>query len=168
MNIACAWCGKGLGSKPSVENTEELVSHGICEDCSSALLGAKKTSLKDFLDSLKIPVLVVGIDVTVHYANKHAREILHKEMPSIEGLCGGDVFECMYAKQEGCGKTTHCVGCSIRISVTDTYNTSIKHLRTPAYLIQGSPYNNHEVKFLISTEKISDVVFLRIDKVGEH
>jgi hypothetical protein len=169
MDIMCAWCKKDMGSKPSQGVQEGIVSHGICKECASALLGPNKLPLKDFLDAIEIPVLVVGLDVTIHYANKQAREILHKEMPSIEGLWGGKVFECVHAKQpEGCGNTIHCVGCSIRTTITDTMKTGVSYFHTPAYLCQGTPEDNQEIKFLISTERISDIVLLRIDKVGEH
>lgn len=126
MKIVCAWCQKDMGSKLSEENSEGLLSHGVCKECFGALIGPKKLPLKDFLDSIEIPVFVVGLDVTMHYANKHAREFLQKEMPSIEGFWGGDVFECAYAKlREGCGKTIHCVGCTIRNTVTDVNRRAI-------------------------------------------
>jgi hypothetical protein len=46
--------------------------------------------------------------------------------------------------------------------------TGKSHLRSPAYLIQGTPDKNKEIKFLISTEKVGEVVLLRIDKIGAH
>ena len=92
---------------------------------------------------------------------------LQKELPHIEGFKGGDVFECAYAKlPEGCGETNHCDGCSIRKTVMDTFQTGKSHLKTPAYLFHGIPDNNDEIRFLISTEKVKDVVLLRIDEVG--
>jgi hypothetical protein len=123
----------------------------------------------DFLDGLDAPVLVVSSDVIVDYANKHTQDFLQKEMTYIEGFRGGDVFECAYAKlPEGCGKTIHCVACTIRNTITDTFKTGNSHLLTPAYLTQGKPDDTQEIKLLISTEKLADVVLLRIDTVGEH
>ena len=169
MDIVCAWCKKDMGSKPSVKYPERFVTHGICDECTAGLLRPIEPTLMGYLDNLGVPVLVVGADVVVDYANKHSRELLQKEMPKIEGLRGGDVFECAHSRLPGgCGKTIHCIGCAIRNTITDTYSTGISHLRTPAYLIQGTPDDNHEVKFLISTEKAGEVVLLRIDEVGEH
>lgn len=169
MKTICAWCNKSMGSIIFDENSEGLLSHGICKECFGAMKGPKKSTLKEFLDSIETPVLVVGLDATINYANMQAREILQKEMPNIEGIWGGDVFECAYAKlREGCGNTSHCVGCTIRNTVMDTMQTGNSHLRSPAYLMQGTPEDNQEIKFLISTEKVSDVVLLRIDKVGDH
>jgi len=89
-------------------------------------------------------------------------------MPSIDGFRGGDVFECAYSKlPKGCGKTIHCVACTLRNTITDTFNTGNNHIRTPAYLTQGTFDDNQAIKILISTEKFADVVLLRIDKVGE-
>ena len=31
--VKCAWCGKEMGEKESVEAMNGQVSHGICEDC---------------------------------------------------------------------------------------------------------------------------------------
>lgn len=169
MKRTCAWCKKDLGIKPSGMYQEGLISHGICKECAVDLLGPKKSSLMDFLDNLGVPVLVVGSDVTIDYTNKHSRNFLQKEMSRIEGLRAGEVFDCAYSMlPEGCGKTIHCVGCTIRNTITETYNSGNSHLRTPAYLILGTPDDNREIKLLISTEKVADVVLLRIDKVGEH
>lgn len=114
-------------------------------------------------------MLVVNSNARIACVNKQAQEVLQKKMPAMEGQTGGDVFECAYAKlPAGCGKTIHCDGCTIRNTVMDTFNTGNSHLHTPAYLIQGAPDENQEIKFLISTEKFSDMVLLRIDKIGRH
>lgn len=124
-------------------------------------------TLMDFLDSMDAPVLVVDACGIVRSANKHARSILQKGLPDIEGFTGGVVFECAYADlPEGCGHTLHCNGCTIRNIVMDTMSSGMSHLNTPAYLIRGTSYSNTEIPFLISTEKVKDFVLLRIDKTG--
>ncbi|MFZ4857878.1 MAG: hypothetical protein ACOYL3_15925 [Desulfuromonadaceae bacterium] len=151
-----------------MEYPEGLVSHGICDECKADLLGPKKMSLMDFLDSLDTPVMVVDGEGNVQTANKLAREIIQKDLPDIEGFKGGDVFECAFAKlPAGCGNTVHCRECTIRNTVMNTMQTGISQLRSPAYLLQGTPDDNHEIKFLISTEIFSNVVLLRVDTVGE-
>jgi transcriptional regulator with PAS, ATPase and Fis domain len=121
----------------------------------------------DFLDSLDAPVVVVDPAGNVISANKNARELLQKELSEIEGYPGGIVFECAFAKlPEGCGKTLHCDGCTIRNTVMDTFRSGKSHLRTPAGLTRGATEENREIQFLISTEKVKDVVLLRIDKIG--
>jgi hypothetical protein len=87
-------------------------------------------------------------------------------MKDFVGFRGGDVFECAYASLPGgCGETIHCEACTIRNTVMDTFKTGKSHLKTPAYLLQGIPDNYHEIQFEISTEKVKDVVLLRIDKI---
>jgi hypothetical protein len=70
------------------------------------------------------------------------------------------------ALPEGCGKTVHCSGCAIRNTVMDTFQSGKSHLAVEAPLVYGTPDNRHEISFLISTEKVKDVVLLRIDTVG--
>lgn len=96
----------------------------------------------------------------------YARDILQKDLPEIEGLPGGVVFECVFAKlPDGCGKTIHCDGCTIRNTVMNTFMTGESHLKVPAGLSWGSTENQIELQFFISTEKVKEVVFLRIDNV---
>lgn len=74
------------------------------------------------------------------------------------------MFECVYSKlPEGCGKTIHCDGCTIRNTVMHTMQSSKSHLKIPARLLLGTTESVHEVQLLISTEKVKDVVLMRID-----
>ncbi|MEI6215324.1 MAG: hypothetical protein WCP10_14560 [Desulfuromonadales bacterium] len=165
MKTICAWCKLEMTSGSSELSPEGLVSHGICGDCTAAIFGAKKIPLTDYLDSLDAPVIVVNGDVRLVSANEHARKILQQELPEIEDRLGGDVFECVYAKlPEGCGNTIHCIACTIRNTVTDTFSTGNPHIRVPAYLKQGIPGHNQDIELLISTQKVAEVVLLRIDK----
>lgn len=167
MKRVCSWCHKDMGTVPSEIYSDDIISHGICENCLHNLFGPRKSSLLNYLDSLEAPVIVIDSTVSVNIANKQARAILQKESPDIEGFKSGDVFECVFAKfPDGCGNTLHCSACTIRNTVMDTFQTGKSHLNTPAYLIQGTPGNNQEIQFLISTEKVLDIVLLRIDKVG--
>lgn len=167
MKRVCAWCKTEMGIVPLESLSDEIITHGICEECKNKVLGPRRFALMDFLDSLAAPVVVVDATGSVNSANKQARELLQKELPDIEGFKGGDVFECAFAKDpRGCGNTIHCDACTIRNTVMDTFSSGKSHLETPAYLILGTPDSNQKIQFLISTEKVKDVVLLRIDKVG--
>ncbi len=145
---------------------EHAVTHGICSHCLSVILEPQQFHLTDFLDHLDATVIAVSPKATVICANKRARDMLHKDSSEIEGCLGGDVFECAYAKLPGgCGNTIHCDGCTIRNTVIDTFTSGHCHFKTPAYLIQGRPDNNQKIEFLISTEKVMDVVLLEIARV---
>ncbi len=166
MKRICAWCKIELGTMYLEDNSDDI-THGICAKCKEKILGPQRVELMTFLDSLNVPIVVVDAVVNAETANKAARKILQKELPEIAGFPGGAVFECAYSKlPEGCGKTIHCSGCAIRNTVMDTFQTGNSHLEIQAPLTQGTPDKNQEVNLLISTEKVSDVVLLRIDKVG--
>jgi|APIni6443716594_1056825.scaffolds.fasta_scaffold13012_3 hypothetical protein len=167
MRKICSWCKADLGAVTSEFLSDTNITYGICEECLNAYFGLRQVRFLDFIDSLDAPVVVIDENGVVSSANRKARVFLQKELPHIEGFKGGDVFECAYAKlPEGCGETNHCDGCSIRKTVMDTFQTGKSHLKTPAYLFHGIPENNDEIRFLISTEKVKDVVLLRIDEVG--
>jgi PAS domain-containing protein len=122
--------------------------------------------LREYLDGLTAPIVVVDGDGRVTTANRQARTFLRKDLPEIEGYRGGEVFECEHARlPEGCGQTVHCSGCTIRMAVMDTLRTGVSRLRAPACLDCHTGNGVQRVEFLISTEKAGDVVLLRIDEV---
>jgi PAS domain-containing protein len=150
----------------SQAGTENMITHGICKSCRDNILFQLGVELELFLDSLEAPVVMVNGSGTVVSANNKARKMLRKDLSEIEGYSGGDVFECEYARlPEGCGNTTHCSGCTIRRTVMQTYGTGKGFQRVQATLNQYTPEDPEEMDLLISTEKLSDVVLLRIDKI---
>ena len=77
-------------------------------------------------------------------------------------------MECAYAKlPEGCGNTKHCVACTIRNNVMATFETGRSLRQVPAFLNRIERYGVHQIRFLISTERVEEVVLLRIDEVVE-
>ena len=164
MKKVCSWCNIDMGTVSTESNFENAVTHGICSECVDTFFGPQPVNLMDFIDGLNAAVVIVDATGRVSSANKKARALLQKELPDIEGFNGGDVFECAFAKLPGgCGNTTHCDGCTIRNTVMDTFQSGNSHLKTPAYLIHGTFDINQEIQFLISTEKVMDVVLLSID-----
>lgn len=167
MEKLCAWCKKKLGTVYSDMHPETIITHGICDECSILLLGEQRENLMELLDNLTAPVVVIDMTGTVKTANRQARNLLDKDLPNIEDYQPGDVFECVYSKlEEGCGNTTHCSGCTIRRTIMDTYQSGKSHLNEPTFLNGGTLEDIHKTNLLISTEKVGDVVLLRIDKLG--
>jgi nitrogen-specific signal transduction histidine kinase len=122
--------------------------------------------LEKFLNSLKLPIVVVNETGTIVTGNDHAQKLLRKGPAEIEGYRGGEVFECAYARlPEGCGNTMHCSGCTIRRTVMETHGTGRSFLRVPATLNTGALQEPEKIKLLISTEKIAELVLLRIDEM---
>jgi hypothetical protein len=121
--------------------------------------------MKEFLDELKAPVLVVGDNVRVIAANAAARKMLSKEQLEICGDLGGEVIGCVHAREPGgCGQTVHCQSCTIRASVTQTLQTG-EPLRKTAYADIGSLSGDRRIRFLIETEKVNDFVRLTIHDI---
>lgn len=166
MKKVCAWCRKELGSTNSRAGSGNVITHGICGNCKDNLSFQMGVELGVFLDSLKLPVVMVDRGGTIVTANDQARTLLRKGLPEIEGYKGGEVFECAYARlPEGCGKTVHCSGCTIRRTVMETFDTGRSYLKVPATLNRKTPENPEKIKMLISTEILDDLVLLRIDKI---
>jgi len=147
---------------------ENSSDQDICEKCSDNLLYQMGVKLEVFLDSLELPVVVVNREGIIVTGNDKAKTLLKKELPEIAGYRSGDVFECAYARlPEGCGETVHCSGCTIRRTVFETYGTGRSLLRVPATLYRNTQGNPEKIKLLISTERIDDLVLLRIDEMED-
>lgn len=167
MQRICGWCGKDLGEIKTGPDSEYLISHGICDECAFHLVAEVGMPLREYLDHLEAPVMVVDGDGVVKTANKPAQTLLQKELPDIEGYQGGVVFECVHSTEPGgCGETIHCSGCTIRRTVMETLNTGNNHLRVPAYLDCKTKVGVCGIHYLISTEKFGAVVLLRVDEVN--
>jgi hypothetical protein len=166
MRKVCAWCKKELSAGD--HRHDDVISHGICTDCMEYFASGKRVlSLREYLDRLDVPVVVVDDDLRVVTANGRARSLFGKELPEIEGSYSGNVLECAYSRHPGgCGTTVHCRTCTIRNTVTDTYRTAKSHVKVPAYANRQSGDGEEKVRFLISTEKAGAFVLLRIDEVS--
>jgi hypothetical protein len=165
MSRNCAWCKAelpGANGQPVHD-----IAHCFCDACRQ-LFSTPQTpkSLKQYLDEIDTPVLVMDGDVRVLGFNETARTLLGSRLECCEGRYGGDVLECAYARLPGgCGNTEHCKACTIRRTIGTTHATGASHVNVPAYQDIVTPAGTREVRFLISTEKVGSFVLLRIDEV---
>jgi hypothetical protein len=165
MNAVCALCGAKRGQ----DDPARPVSHGICSACSSNIESQKGIALTKFLDALAVPVLAVDSDAVVKIANSAACARLNKPPADVQDKGGGEVFECAYARRSGgCGRDVHCSGCTIRNLVSETYRTGQARVRVPAYLCQGTTGEEAGISMHLSTEKVGDLVLLRIDRLKKQ
>ncbi len=169
MKVVCAWCTMEIGEVPHQDGSQSFeVTHGICKSCKDFFFGDRRLTLDQFLNRLEAPVLMVNTQGEIMLANDKALRLLNKDLESVIGFRGGDVMECAYARlPEGCGNTVHCAACAIRRSVMETFKTGICLQQVPAYLNRLDRKSVHKIKFLISTERVDDIVLLRIDEVVE-
>jgi hypothetical protein len=160
----CASCEKELPPAWAIDGTPRAITGRICDDCFVHFNARSGMPLRDFLDGIAAPVLLISSNATITYANKTAQLFLMKDPSRIEGFRGGDVFECAYANlPEGCGQTIHCSGCTVRRAVTETFLTGRSLREVPAYLNQQISARCNYLDLHISTEKAWNMVLLRID-----
>ncbi len=133
----------------------------ICSSCRDNIIFQDGVQLQRYIESFAIPILVVDSNVKVTAVNSRACEILGKEPKTIVQHLGGNVFECEYARlPEGCGRTIHCSGCTIRKAVTKCFATGKPQSMVPAYINPDSPSSR---TLSITTVKVDNLVMLRID-----
>jgi len=166
MAYLCTWCNNEMDPEQGRGHGSRTMVRSICTTCLEHFVFQMGVPLQTFLDSLPAPVFVVNDDVVVRAANKKGFALLKKESRMVLNKLGGIVFDCAYAQlPEGCGRTVHCSGCAIRRSVYHTYTTGKSLSEVPATLRcddSASPL----IDMKISTEKMGDVVLLRIDQFG--
>lgn len=169
MKKICAWCKKELENVQIDVNEEHPVTHGICPRCAQRLLFGRAKPLHEFLDSLGVSILLIESEPKVLTANKHARNLLGKELPEIEGHKGGDVIQCVYASTpSGCGNDVHCKSCTIRRTVLETFATGRSFVKVRTYPDIQLVEEVKTMSLTITTEKAGDVVLLRIDELWEQ
>ncbi len=167
MKKFCAWCGNIITASGPEAEKKNPITHGLCPECAYHLFAQVGMPLRTYLDGLRVPVIVVDETGRVQTASQEAAAMLGKAMMDIEGQLGGDVFECVYARlPEGCGQTVHCKACTIRRTVTQTYQTTKSQTRVPTFLNRHTGKGVQRTEFLISTERVNEMVVLRIDEVG--
>jgi PAS domain-containing protein len=163
MDIICSYCKAHIRT---VESKLSGVSHGICRNCLPKLVKDLGQPLSEFVDEMSTPILVMREDTRVVAANAAARKLSPELLEELAGLLCGDVIGCLHSKdEEGCGRTVHCLSCTIRRSIAHTFETGEPCFDVPAYMELGLLSGDTEVRFRISTEKKGDFVLLRIEQV---
>jgi PAS domain-containing protein len=165
MDIICSYCEALIRT---VESNLSGVSHAVCRNCLPKLIKDLGQPLSEFVDELRIPILVVQKDMRVVAANAAARRLSPEPLEELAGLLCGEVIGCGHSREsEGCGRTVHCLSCAIRKSVARTIETGEPCHDVPAYPDVGLMSGEREIHFRISTEKKGDFVLLRIDRIRE-
>ncbi len=161
MKITCSYCKKEMGRKEPFH--DDRVSHSICSECFDYFEEQiKGLSLERYLDKFEAPIMILDADGRIVASNKMAEEMTGKPRREVFGLLGGEAMECAYARlPEGCGKTVHCETCTIRRTVMNALNSGEPQLHVPVTLKQA----DREIKMIISTEKIDELVRIIIENV---
>jgi hypothetical protein len=162
IRLICAACQKVLVEGPA-DGSDARVSHGLCEGCYYHFAARYGIPVEEYIESIKVPTVVVSPDGVVSGANKLAYDMLGKIPWQVQGYRCGDVFECVHAREPGgCGHTIHCSGCTIRRTVMHTAETGQAQIDVPAIINDKERHNNGPKRLLISTKMKNGVVFLSI------
>ena len=165
MKHVCAWCQRELSPAAAEAGP---VSHGICPGCAERFLSRTPIPLELYLDDLPVPVMMMDGDATIGFANRQAQILLDLAADRFSGRKGGDVFLCAYAKQhEGCGRSLHCSGCTIRTCVERTHRTGEPQVMVPATLTTVERGEPAPVALTITTVKRGDAVLLLVNGCDE-
>lgn len=166
MKQLCMYCGCYLGSMETSPGDTDSISHGLCMACLPRFLVSLGQPLSEFLDSLPGQIFILDKEGRVEGANTAALQSVSKDVLEVQGKLGGTVFECRHSREPGgCGRTLHCKACAIRNAVTKTFETGEACHRIPAFMDLGNITHDFTIRFLISTEKVGDHIFLRVDEV---
>lgn len=166
MKNLCAWCNQNI-FKDADENSESVrpVSHGICIACAKKMFSELSEDMNAYLNRFDIPILIVDKDENVISANEKALKKAGLKPEELKGMRCGDVIECVNATEIGrCGKTIHCQSCVIRNSVLFTHNTGKPQIRIPAFPDTQQFESVKPSCVLISTEKVGEMVFIKIEE----
>jgi hypothetical protein len=63
MRKICAWCKKDMGNAPSGNNTDGIVSHGICEECVDRIFAQQQEGVPPlFFDNFGMPMEIIDAE----------------------------------------------------------------------------------------------------------
>ena len=171
MNAICGWCLKKLGTSdgPQEGLNDQDVTTGICTDCAEFFTrNNSRQDMTTFLNTLPIPVVVVSGEREVQFANDLASKAIGSDLNHFQGRRLGEAVECARARLPGgCGRTVHCKGCTMRMAIEETYETGESQCRKTAVMKRNTPDGEKDFYFIISTEKVGELVYLKVEEVLE-
>jgi len=164
MKRVCAWCNKSMSPvKTGGKAAAKLISHSICHDCSVNLDFQQGVPLKQYLDNLTMPIVAFDGNESLIGINSAAIEIYRGKAVIDLVEWQEKIYECAHATlPQGCEKTVHCSGCSIRMVASATFSSGKSSRNIPANLQNCCSDTKERAELLISADKIDTIVFLRI------
>ncbi len=118
-------------------------------------------SLQTFIDEFPFPVLVVNGAYEPVAVNKTGARSSRLTIEIVPNPTMGAIVECEHSKlPEGCGRTIHCSGCTLRRTLEETNETGRPFFMIPATVTSGSK----EISVYVSTVKANDRIVVKLDK----
>lgn len=164
IETICSYCGKKL--KTIAEEDSSLkISHGICESCFIPLMEDLGTPMREFLNKIEKPVVIVDDDASIQMANENAKKLLGDDIELLDDRRFGNVIECRHSKEgKGCGRTVHCKSCTIRNTVNQAAR-GIPQRHIPAFADVANFTKNTRLNFRISAENAGGKILIIIEEV---
>lgn len=169
MKRVCSWCQVYLGETDTAGVSTQAITHTICEGCAAKFFTDNpQHTLKNLLDKFSIPIMVVGSNAEVRCANQSALSLFNKNSEKIINRLAGNVIECANARKPGgCGNSDSCSGCVIRSAIEKTHATGKNQENATAHKTINTPLGKKKVRLVVSTEKINNIVLLKLNEVTE-
>jgi hypothetical protein len=77
----------------------------------------------------------------------------------------GEVLQCVYSELPGgCGRTTHCTGCTIRRAFEHTASTGEPVRDAPAFAHVRGSERPIRLEFRISTERLGPLILVQMQR----
>lgn len=163
MKLICSFCQKDLGDKEPFD--DHRISHGMCKDCFEAFDNEYECQeIDSFLEDFTLPVIVVNDDKRIIGCNTQARNQFGISKQDAFGLYPGEMINCKYVQEnKGCGKSSHCLSCAIRRTITSVISTGDSKLDVDAVLSQ----DDKNLELVISAERLSSYVKVTIEHIAQ-
>jgi hypothetical protein len=166
MKRVCAWCNKPFGDSDEDAGDSGPVTHGMCPQCAVVFSDPWPGSLRKHLNTYAQPILCVDSDCRVLTANDLACEALGHDSSTIGDLLFGKVALCPWAlREDGCGSHEHCLACTVRRMVGETFSTGQGVARHPAYVERALGGRIQHVNLVVTSECQGDIVLIQIDEL---
>lgn len=163
MKVVCAWCRSVMRTDAEACDS---VSHGICAECAYTFVHGTGVGLRRLIQDCGVPVLLVDGDATLRGASSTTAAALGKPLAGLERQRIGVVIGCeRSASKEGCGRSLHCGGCSLRAAVSSTHRDGLpRHGVVSEHPLSGTA-GQQTLHLRFSTTKLGDTVLLALESV---
>lgn len=162
----CVQCGEALPPAEILGAPKRI--YGLCPDCEADLTRQiKGPALGRYLETLPAPALVVNRDLRVIAYNLKCLLTLCGNEPHPNRLHLGEFLECHNVSlPERCGASPACLDCALRRTVFDTLRSGQPQEYIPSVIIARNGGMRVQRDFLISTEKLGELVQITVGKVS--
>jgi PAS domain-containing protein len=161
MIVICSYCRKQIGEKEPCG--DKRLSHGICSVCSDYYIPTLlKLNLSLFLDEQDIPIIMVDETGRIAGVNQAMLSFLGRSRKEVLGLLAGEMMGCRYSRlEQSCGKTVHCMNCTIRNTFNKCRETLTDQENVPAYLDR----DKERIHFRVSAFHRKNFTKLIVDEI---